>query len=341
LTLAGGPEDWQRMNVNRPAGARHSAVPFIAATLTALAVLLAASLPAAARLVAVGPGHVLKVPSQAAIVAEAGDVVQIDPGTYTDCAVWRASHLTIESTGPGVVIGNRVCEERGIFVFYGNDVTVRGITFQRGRGLYHNAAGVRMFGRNLTVETSRFIDNENGILAGGPPESVVRVFDSEFRGNGSCEGACAHAVYGGAPFALLDVERCQFSDTHVAHHIKSRARTTLVIGNRIEDGANGNSSYLIELPNGGNGLIQDNVLGKGSHSDNPEVAISIGIEGVTNPSDAMIIDGNTFISDLPQQTVFVRNASKLPVRLSDNKITGKVKLVEGPAEEIAAGPKTQ
>jgi hypothetical protein len=284
----------------------------------------------AARVLSVGPQRILKVPSQAATVAGDGDQVEIDPGTYADCAVWKASRLTIEATGPGVVLAGKVCADKGIFITLGDDITVRGVTFAGARGRFHNTAGIRAFGDNLTVEASRFFDNENGILAGGSPSSVLRVTASEFHGNGSCQGACAHAIYAGQPIALLDVERCSFLDTHFGHHVKSRARTTMVIGSRIEDGADGNSSYLIELPNGGNGLIQDNVLQKGRHSDNPAAAISIGVEGVSNPTAVLIIRDNRFVSDLPDPTLFVRNSSAVAAELGGNVLEGKVVALDGP-----------
>ncbi len=278
----------------------------------------------------VGPAHVLKVPSQAALLVGDGDTVVIEPGTYADCAVWRASRLTIAARGPGVVITGPPCFDRGLFITLGHDITIQGITFSNARVIYHNGAGVRAYGANLTVVDSRFLNNENGILAGGPPDSVVRVINSTFIGNGSCQGACAHAVYAGAAFALLDVENCVFTSTRIAHHVKSRARTTVVAGSRIEDGADGTASYLIETPNGGNLLVMDNVLQKGRRSDNPAAAISIGIEGVTNPTEVLIIRDNTFTSDLPEQTLFVRNSSTVPARLANNMITGKVKPLDGP-----------
>jgi hypothetical protein len=86
------------------------------------------------------------------------------------------------------------------------------------------------------VERSRFLRNENGILAGGSPDSVVRITDSEFIGNGACIDACAHSVYAGAPIYLLDIRRCVFLDTKVAHHIKSRARNTVVRDSRSRTG---------------------------------------------------------------------------------------------------------
>ena len=107
----------------------------------------------------------------------------------------------IEATGPGVVIAGKTCAGKGIFITQGADITIRGITFADASVIWHNGAGIRAAGDNLTVEHSRFLDNENGILAGGSPNSVLRITDSEFIGNGACIAACAHGVYAGAPIA--------------------------------------------------------------------------------------------------------------------------------------------
>jgi hypothetical protein len=288
--------------------------------------ILTATQPAGARELEVGASRMLKVPSQAATVAGDGDVVRIDPGNYADCAFWRASRLLIEAAGPGVRIAGKVCGEKGIFVTQGSDITIRGITFADATVVWHNAAGIRVEGASLTVEHSRFLNNENGILAGGGPDSVLRITDSAFIGNGSCIAACAHGVYAGAPILLLDIEHCTFLDTKTAHHIKSRARNTVVRDSRIEDGPDGTSSYLIDVPNGGNVLIQGNVLEKGARTSNPGAAISIGIEGVKNPIGALIVRDNVFHSDVEGRTIFVRNSSDARVELSGNTITGDVQI---------------
>jgi len=293
-------------------------------TAIAFGVAMLCSQPASARELAVGPTRVLKVPSQAATVAGNGDVVRIDPGTYADCAIWNASRLVIEATGPGVVIAGKSCAGKGIFIIEGAEVRIRGITFADASVIWHNGAGIRAAGRNLTVEHSRFLHNENGILAGGGPDSVLRITDSDFIGNGACIGACAHGVYAGAPIALLDIERCVFRDTRTAHHIKSRARTTIVRDSRIEDGVEGTASYLIDIPNGGNVLIQGNTMQKGALSENPRTAISIGAEGVKNPTGVLIVRDNVFHSDVPGQTVFVRDNTPVAVEMSGNTISGDV-----------------
>jgi hypothetical protein len=295
--------------------------------------------PAIGRELSVGPARVLKVPSQAATIAADGDTVRIDPGTYADCAVWRASGLVIEATGPGVVIAGKTCAQKGIFITLGADITIRGITFANASVIWHNGAGIRAAGANLTVEHSRFLNNENGILAGGGADSVLRISDSTFIGNGACIDACAHGVYAGAPIYLLDIEHCVFLETKTAHHIKSRALNTVIRDNRIEDGPKGTSSYLIDIPNGGNVLIQGNTMEKGAHSENPGVAISIGVEGLKNPTDVLIVRDNVFHSDVPVRTTFVRNGTPVAVAgLGVNTISGDVRL-QGDAGEVPARKK--
>jgi len=285
--------------------------------------------PATARELTVGATRILKLPSQAAIVAMPGDVIRIDPGVYADCAIWYPSRLTIEAAGEGVRLVNRTCAGRGIFVIQGDNVTVRGISFEGAVVAEHNGAGIRGGGNNLTVENSRFIGNENGILAGGSPWSVLRVTGSTFIGNGVCIGPCAHGIYAGQAMFLLDVEDCVFENTHIGHHIKSRARTTIIRHNRIEDGEAGNSSYLIDIPYGGNVLIENNEMEKGPTSENKGVAISIGVEGVMNPTGALIIQDNTFHNDTGAPTVFVRNSTSTPAVVRDNAFTGPVTILRG------------
>jgi len=303
-------------------------------------VLAALSTPASARVWEVGPGKALSGPAQAAAVVRDGDKVVFDPGVYRECAIFQASHLTFEARQPPnsmnrtvmtqTVISGPTCAERGLFVFLGNDITVRGMAFAGARGIWHTGAGILMEGANLTVEDSAFLDNENGILAGGPPNSVVRITRDVFRGNGKCEGACAHGLYIGKRIARVEVVGCIFFDNHIGHHIKSRAHMTIVRDNRIEDGPTGTSSYLIELPDGGDGEIINNTLEKGPNSDNKEVAISIGIEDALNVTHALHIRGNRFTNDLSGPVVFVQNKTQTPARLTGNELTGRVTPLEGP-----------
>jgi hypothetical protein len=302
----------------------------LARALGLIALLTAcAGAPANGDILEVGPAQSLKLPSQAAAIAKPGDVVRIAAGTYIDCAVWRTSNLTIEASGDGAVLSDKTCAGKAIFVIAGSDIVVRNLTFARAAVPDGNGAGIRAEGRNLTVNDSAFIDNENGILSAGIPGSVIRITNSLFRGNGKCDRMCAHGIYVNR-IDRLEVEDSRFIDQHVGHHIKSRARTTVLIGNDIDDGQNGNSSYLVDIPNGGDLLIQDNRLRKGRRSENLGTIVAIGFEGVKNQTRSLIIRDNTVVSDLPFPTVFVNNHTSTQAVLTGNHLHGQARPLEGP-----------
>ncbi len=292
---------------------------------------LVASGAAQARTLLVGPGRLLHLPSGAAAIAAPGDRIEIDPGVYEDCAVWRADHLTITGAGPGVVIENRICQGKAIFVTEGASITIARLTLRHARAPEHNGAGIRAEGGDLTLRAVRFLDNEDGILAAAAPRATIRIEDSVFEGNGVCAPVCAHGIYVN-DLAKLSVIRSRFFETHDGHHIKSRARVTELIGNTLTDGPRGTSSYLVDLPNGGALLMQDNTLEKGPKTENTGTAIAIGEEGVTHPNGTITLTANHFTNDGPTETVFVRNLSPIPARLRGNVFVGKVIPLIGPGE---------
>jgi hypothetical protein len=288
-----------------------------------LAVGLSLSSVAGAKPLLVGADQELKMPSAAAAIARADDKIIIDPGEYFDCAIWRANGLTIEGKGDGVVITDKACAGKALFVIDGDDITIRNITFTRARVPDGNGAGIRAEGVNLRIEHSRFINNENGVLANPSPKSTIFVIDSEFSRNGKCESACAHGIYVNE-LALLHVERSKFAETKTAHDIKSRALRTELISNEIIDGEAGTSSYLVELPNGGSLIMENNVLQKGRNTSNHGTAIAIGTEGVTHRTAELTISGNNFANDQDRETVFVRNMTATEAVLTGNTFKGKV-----------------
>ena len=150
--------------------------------------------PGPAATLKVGANQTYKAPSAAAAAAKNGDHIEIDPGEYFDCAVWNADNLVIEGTGPGVVITDKTCMGKGLFVVEGKNTTVRNLTLTRARVPDMNGAGIRLDNGDLTVDNVKFIDNQNGIM-GGVPGTTVTVRNSEFDKNGICLGACAHGIY--------------------------------------------------------------------------------------------------------------------------------------------------
>jgi hypothetical protein len=276
--------------------------------------------PSPAATLKVGPNQTYKAPSAAAAAAKNGDHIEIEPGEYFDCAVWNADNLVIEGTGPGVVITDKACMGKGLFVVEGKNTTVRNLTLTRSRVPDMNGAGIRLDNGNLTVDRVKFIDNQNGIM-GGVPGTTVTVRNSDFDRNGTCQAACAHGIYI-ENVDLLRIENSHFSNTRQGHSIKSRALRTEVIGCTITDGPEGTSSYLIEAPNGGTLVVSDNTLEKGPKSENHNAAIIIGAEGVTHPTTEITITNNDFRNNGNYQTALLWNRTATPAKLNGNKLSG-------------------
>ena len=72
------------------------------------------------------------------------------------------------------------------------------------------------------------------------------------------------------------------ADMTISVETQGPSATALLRGNDISDGPTGNSSYLVDVPNGGDLLMEHNTLSKGPHTDNESTAVSIGAEGVKN-----------------------------------------------------------
>jgi hypothetical protein len=231
----------------------------------------------------VGTSKTYKLPSIAAAAARDDDHITVAAGSYSDCALWKANNLTIEGAGTdATVISGTPCAGKAPFITQGNTITIRNLALTDAHVADFNGAGIRAEGGDLIIEHVRFVNNEDGVLAGPLPVKRIIIRDSTFIGNGTCAGSggYAHGVSVGN-IGLLRVEHSRFFGTRAGHHIKSRAQRTEVIGCDLEDGASGASSFAVDVPNGGAVLVRDNQIQKGPKSENHTAAVTIGAEGVT------------------------------------------------------------
>jgi hypothetical protein len=310
--------------------------PVRPATIAWALIILSAGLSGGARAATldVGAGKKYPVPSAAAAVAHDGDKITIAAGSYSDCAVWKANNLTIEGAGADTtVITGTPCEGKALFITQGNAISIRGLALTGAHVSEFNGAGIRAEGGDLTIDHVRFVNNEDGILAGTLPGRHIIIRDSTFIGNGTCEGGggCAHGVYVGG-IALLHVEHSKFFGTRAGHHIKSRAERTEVIGCDLEDGASGTSSFAVDVPNGGSVLVRDNQIEKGPQSENHTAAIMIGAEGVSQPTPEIIVENNTFLVEGTYNSFLVYNLTATDARLQGNTLRGNAKALHGDGE---------
>ena len=277
--------------------------------------------PASARTLVVGPGEAYKLPSAAINAAHPGDVVKILPGRYVDCASLNTDHVTIE--GGGATMATKICQGKAILVIGGTDDIVRDLTLTGAKAPEGNGAGIRAQGGNLTVDHVSFTDDQDGLLSGPLKGVTITIMRSRFYRDGACIKDCAHGIYAGHIKKLI-VRNSVFSDIKSGHDIKSRALSTVIEHDTIRDGKHGTSSYLVDVPNGGNLLMRDDRLEKGVNTSNGGTAISIG-EGGHAPAHArVLIEHVHFDNKQDRNTAFVRNFSKAKVVLRHDEMQGEV-----------------
>jgi len=253
---------------------------------------------AAARVLQVGPTRTFTDPSDVLGTIRSGDVVEMDAGVYNGPAViWSTSNITLRGVNgrAHLVAPADISNQKAIWVTQGSNIAVKNIEFSDASVPDLNGAGIRIEGRDLAICGSYFHDNENGILGNANVGNVLIEY-SEFARNGHCNGLCAHNMYIGNTdrFTL----RYSYSHhAHIGHPVKSRARENYILYNRIMDEATGDSSYLIDLPNGGLSYVIGNLVQKGPLTDNPWTVITYGEEGLSNANKMLYVINNTIVNE--------------------------------------------
>ena len=100
------------------------------------------------------------------------------------------------------------------------------------------------------------------------------------------------------------------------------------------DEQDGSSSYVIDLPNGGQSFIIGNIIQHGIHAENG-VAISYAAEGAKNTLQELYVVNNTYINERRPAGSFLRVAGHpSAVRVINNLIVGSQTILTGPGEPL-------
>jgi hypothetical protein len=287
--------------------------------------------PTGSRILQVGPTREFKLPSEAARVARGGDVIEIDAGEYTDTTVWRQDGLWIRGVNgrPHLKAPPQPALGKAIWVISGNDVTVENIEFSGARVPSRNGAGIRAQGRNLTVRASYFHGNEMGLLTNHDADSTITIEFSEFAANGFEGERFHHNIYVGR--VGLFVLRHSYSRGAIrGHMVKSRAKRSEILYNRLEDDVAGTSSFELDLSEGGEALVLGNLIVQAATSPN-RTMVSYAAENATRWENRLTVAFNTFYS-WGTNVVFISNRSTSDALVINNVFGGSVGLtVRGPA----------
>lgn len=288
------------------------------------------------RVLEVGPGKTYAVPSKAAAAAQNGDTIHIAAGDYHgDVATWYASDLVICGVGgrARLFADGQNAQGKGIWVFYQPNTTtttVVNVEFHDATVPDENGAGIRLDGGSLVLRNAGFYNNQNGIL-GGETGTTLTIENSEFSGNGFGGDGHTHNIYVG--FAdRVNVKASYFHDAHIGHNYKSRAKENYIEDSYFMDGSAGNSSYLLDFPNGGLVYMRGNLLQKGPNADN-SILVSFNAEegsfGVKWPVNTITMVHNTVVTNYGSGSFLNAPADTQAITLTANLFAGSAGLISG------------
>ena len=281
---------------------------------------------AEAALLEVGPQYALKAPSEAARVAQAGDLIIIHEADYfEDTAVWRQDDLEIVGEGTVRIIAGEdfVPNGKALWLTQGRGMTIRNIEFQNARVADFNGAGIRVERGSLVIERCTFRGNEMGVQTSNRQDIELTVRNSVFADNALAFGSMgfpSHSIYVGR-IGFFELTDSEISGANRGHNVKSRAAVTILRNNRLFDTEARTASYQVDLPNGGDALLENNVMVKGARSENQAI-VSYGAEGIKYGVNRLELRNNVLMSERPNTVGVMNHASGTRPVLSVNAFEG-------------------
>lgn len=279
--------------------------------------------------------------------ANEGDTIYVDAGTYPDEFIYFEKSVDVIAltfpvnftvSNPTLVASNPAGQaNKGLFIL-GNsasniisvsftDVDVSGVLQV---GVQNNWSPFRNQNCHLTLTRCDVHDNEDGILSDNSNPNITQtIVGGSFVDNGARDsGGFTHQIY--ANGASLSISGgTTFSNQHstnVGHHVKSRCQTNN-IGNAVFNA--GYESYSIDVPNGGDGIIEDNVIYKGPNANNV-VMINYGGEG-SPQTGPLTIQGNYFFNTNTGSNYGIKNYDETAENLvvQNNYYSGLASFTQG------------
>ena len=287
--------------------------------------LLLASTSASAATYSVGATRTYTSPCAlaAAVPLQPGDVVEVDPGTYTDACQLTASGTAqapitlrglpamprpvFDATGLDLSGAGQV--PRAIFQFTNASYwIVEHVELEHASNASNNGSGFRLTAgaHDVTFRDCSIHDNQDGAQSDGP--SVIAIENSDIFHNGANDGQ-SHNLY-----LQGDVVRLVGNHIHDSvggQNIKLRTRYVEIIGNVIEHAGN----YEIDLIQGpytamanANAILIGNVLVRADTADNNSQTILFGTDNPTDTTPsrngALYAIANTFVMANPSNRLF-------------------------------------
>jgi hypothetical protein len=258
--------------------------------------------------------------------------ILIAPGTYHQCTIQAGGRITFKAVQPGTAIfEGETCEGKAAFVLRGQESIIDGLVFRGMRVDDGNGAGIRTEMGNLTVRNSMFLDSQEGILGGEPTGQRIVIDRSTFSGLGQCDQTvdCAHSIYL-ANQGSVTITNSRFERGTGGHYVKLRVPNVSITDNSFDDTGGKKTNYMIDLPEGGTGVIARNTMVQGRNKENWTGFVVVAAEERKYPSTGLRVEGNT-AGLAPGETrspVFVANYGRDRLALGANRLGAGIRAFE-------------
>ncbi|ETR65912.1 MAG: parallel beta-helix repeat-containing protein, partial [Candidatus Magnetoglobus multicellularis str. Araruama] len=187
-----------------------------------------------------------------------------------------------------------------------------------------NGAAIRVEGCNLWLKHCYFHHNENGILTNSFLPGATLVFENcHFAYNGYGDGY-THNMYINKIEHFI-MKNCYSHNAHIGHNVKSRAKNNTILYNRIMDESDGDSSYLIDFPYGGNNVVIGNLFHQGKNAENPTMLTHAPERALNNEKQRLVVAYNTFVNERDGETICLKLYDRADQIVFDNNLVVGVK----------------
>lgn len=242
-------------------------------------------------------------------IGDGRGTIIVPQGNWRECAVQTAGEITYRAAIPGKsLLGGTACEGKALLVLRGRAARVEGLVLADVIVPDGNGAGIRLEQGPLHVSQTWFRDSQQGILTANGVDSEMTVDKSTFTRLGTCENSagCAHSIYAGE-YGRVTVTRSRFEQGKGGHYLKSRAYFNRIEDNSFDDSHGKATNYMIDLPNGGGGIIRGNWFVQGADKENWTTLIAIGAEEARYSADGLVIEGNDarLVPGVARQQIFI------------------------------------
>ncbi|PTS89939.1 hypothetical protein DBR17_02410 [Sphingomonas sp. HMWF008] len=258
--------------------------------------------------------------------------ILIAPGVYHQCTVQAGGVITFKAIQPGTAIfDGTTCEGKAAFVLRGQGSTVDGLVFRGMRVGDGNGAGIRTEIGDLVVRNSMFLDSQEGILGGHPSGQKITIDHSTFAGLGQCDESpsCSHSIYLSNQGAVT-ITNSRFERGTGGHYVKLRVPRVTIADNSFDDTKGRKTNYMIDLPEGGTGLITRNTFVQGAGKENHSGLIVVSAEAKTYRATGLRVEGNdaTLAPNAPTNPAFVANMSGDQLAVGANRLGPGIRMYE-------------